>query len=571
MIRFPNPGSNIPTMTKIFQVLYSYLNKQYSFSLDDMSRTLTLANLASSSGYMGEEALNRSTRKKRSLDPLYNQSKMYAEVYRTLGWIQSTETSRLQFRFTLLGEHMAIAKNNPLPLFRQCLLGISYPNEVLEIKSPNKNRPFFTILKTMNDLGGVINRDEMIVGPLSLDYSDANYSNMIKRLIQIRTASDNKQALQHELEHLSSTLKIQINTLQNYTRFPMAALRHSKWVEDKAVKVYKGTRTMLSLTEEGKNLVSWLNDIESIYYPDLKSNKENEIAMICRIGFFEMLERADFDIEHIKEKLIEDKEYIQKQYKKDILFSPYQTLPQSFVNESLRPIIGKINEISDEVQQVAEVSFDKEIVSEEPLTSTIFLQNAYSNNSSSSSEEEIVDEIKKLAVKCSNSVKLIVDELCGRFASSDKDDFYPLVSSLFRTLGLRCENPRHGVNYQRWDAIIIDDNFSIPIEIKSPSEEEFLSVKAVRQALENKIVLLSRKSYITDYDTVTLAVGYKCPNSRSDVYRLINDIKSTYNINIGILDISTLFTLAVKKVIEGKELSIDIIKGMEGIINVADI
>ncbi|HDR7314286.1 hypothetical protein ACRS52_18985 [Bacillus cytotoxicus] len=570
MIRFPNPGSNIPTMTKIFQVLYSYLNKQYSFSLDDMSRTLTLANLASSSGYMGEEALNRSTRKERALDPLYNQSKMYAEVYRTLGWIQSTPESKLTFSFTLLGEHMATAKSNPLPLIRQCLLGINYPNKVLGIKSPNINRPFFTILKTMKDLGGVINRDEMIIGPLSLSYTDENYIKMINKLGQIREALNNKQALKQALEDLSRELKIQVNTLHNYTRFPMAALRYSKWVEDKPIKIYKGSPTMLSLTEEGEALVNWLNEIENVYYTDIDKMDENELAIICRIGFFEMLERADFDIEHIKGKLFADKEYIQKRFNKDILFSPYQTLPQSFGNQALLPIIGQITSSESEAQQVAELSFENQTVSEEPVRSTILLQNTNKNNSISTTEI-IVEEINKLAKRHNNSIEIIVEELSRKYKNSDKNDFYPLVSSLFRTIGFNCENPRHGINYQRWDAIIIHDRFSIPIEIKSPSEEEYLSVKAVRQALENKIVLLSRKSYTTDRDSVSLAIGYKVPNNRSDVHRLINDIKNTFNIKIGILDINTLFYIAAKNVIEGKELSIDTLKDMEGIINVQDI
>jgi len=567
VIRFPNPGSNIPTIIHIFQILFSYLKNQYFFSLDDMSKTLTKANLASSSGYMGEEALYLSTRKDRSLDPLYNQSKMYAEVYRYLGWIQSTKNRKLKYRFTFLGEHVANAKNNPLPLFRQCILGINYPNDILEIKSSITNRPFFTILKTMKELDGLINRDEMIIGPLSLNYTDENYSKMIKMLKQIRNSTNNKLALKQELLKLSNTLNIKVNTMQNYTRFPMAALRHSKWVENKTIKVYKGSSKMLSLTEEGNKLVDWLNYIKSIYYSDINLIKKNEIAKICRIGFFEMLERADFDIDNIKEKLSEDKKFIQKHYGSDILFSPYQTLDQSYVNESLSPIIGNINDMAEDAEQIEEMTFGKDFIYDEPTRSTIFLQ-LPSTNSTTSSEENIVGEIKRLAYKFNNSIDFIVEELCNRFFNSDKYYFYPLVSGLFRTLGLNCENPRHGVNYQRWDAIIIDNKYSIPIEIKSPSEEEFLSVKAIRQALENKIVLLSRKSYKTNYDTVSLAIGYQCPNARSDVFRLIKDVKNAFNIKIGILDIKTLFVLAVKKVIEGKELTIENLKKMEGIINV---
>lgn len=52
------------------------------------------------------------------------------------------------------------------------------------------------------------------------------------------------------------------------------------------------------------------------------------------------------------------------------------------------------------------------------------------------------------------------------------------------------------------------------VEIKSPTEEMHISVKAIRQALENKIILLSRKTYITTNKCSTYAVGYFPPNDR---------------------------------------------------------
>ena len=75
--------------------------------------------------------------------------------------------------------------------------------------------------------------------------------------------------------------------------------------------------------------------------------------------------------------------------------------------------------------------------------------------------------------------------------------FYPLVTHLLQLLGFRSELSRPGVNYQRWDACVWLHSQAVPIEIKSPSEEEFLSTKAIRQALENKVVLLSRGGYRT--------------------------------------------------------------------------
>jgi hypothetical protein len=110
MLRIPNPGSDIDSFIRIYLELYDALADFYTFDLDDMSRTLVERNLATSSGFMGEEALSRSTRDDRSRDPLYNQSKMYSELLKVLGWIHPTKESALRFRVTFLGAQFRGAK-----------------------------------------------------------------------------------------------------------------------------------------------------------------------------------------------------------------------------------------------------------------------------------------------------------------------------------------------------------------------------------------------------------------------------------------------------------------------------
>lgn len=95
----------------------------------------------------------------------------------------------------------------------------------------------------------------------------------------------------------------------------------------------------------------------------------------------------------------------------------------------------------------------------------------------------------------------------------------------------------------RMDAIIIDDENSIPIEIKSPGESKEINIKSIRQACENKVIILSRKFYQTTNDTTSLAIAFRYPPERSDVYELIDDIKNAYNFNIGIIDIDDLLSL----------------------------
>jgi hypothetical protein len=571
MLRFPNPGSDIPTFIRIFQILFSYLNEKKNFSLDDMSLTLTKMNLASSSGYMGEQALKLSTRKDRSRDPLYNQSKMYAELFRVLGWIQSSEEKKLNFNFTYLGEHMAVAKNNPLPLFQECLLGINYPNEIIDIKSNNQIRPFALILKSMIQLDGLLSRDELIIGPLSLD-NEENFSSMIEKIRKIRINKNRDLVLQEELDKLSKNLGIKINTLRNYTRFPIAALKYSGWVSSEQSNLYKKNRTILKLTEEGRKRTEWINNAVELGMDFIqKEAQQDTLNKVIRVSFFRMLERSDFDITQVKDELRDDFDYVCNKFNnRELLFSPYQTLKKSKVDVAFERYL------SEDITKTYETSnlLNSTLTSEEvPINKSKlkYTLKLHDSDNNINEQEEVVKKILEFRESYGDNDEIVLEKLIQEYRKADKSTFYPLVASIFRTLGFNCENPRHGINYQRWDAIIIHPQYSIPIEIKSPSEEEFISVKAVRQALENKIVLLSRKSYTTDFDTTSLAVGFYAPNDRSDVIRLIDDIHTSFGIRIGIFDISTLFRLVLQKVLYGKTIDMEQLRMLGGIIDVKDI
>jgi hypothetical protein len=135
-------------------------------------------------------------------------------------------------------------------------------------------------------------------------------------------------------------------------------------------------------------------------------------------------------------------------------------------------------------------------------------------------------------------------------ASDTQVQFYPLVSRLFCLLGFRSEHSRTGVNYQRWDACVWLNAVAVPVEIKSPTEEAFLSTKAIRQALENKIVLLARGGLTTSRSITSLIVGYQVPNERGDMSSLIDDIYSAFQIRIGVIDLGTLTLLAMRAVMD---------------------
>ena len=118
--------------------------------------------------------------------------------------------------------------------------------------------------------------------------------------------------------------------------------------------------------------------------------------------------------------------------------------------------------------------------------------------------------------------------------------------------------------------MIVHKEQSIPIEIKSPGEETELSVKAIRQAVENKVILLSRKQFPTLDKTTTLAVGYNPPNERSEVRELIDDVFTAYRFNVGAIDIRSLAALALEAARAGKKLSVEGLFTMKGVVDASD-
>lgn len=136
-------------------------------------------------------------------------------------------------------------------------------------------------------------------------------------------------------------------------------------------------------------------------------------------------------------------------------------------------------------------------------------------------------------------------------------DFYNKIGEIFDALNLNISVTREGDVNCRFDATLIDSQFSIPIEIKSPREDVEINIKAIRQAFENKIVLLSREFHSTTPETTSLAIAFSYPPSRSDVYELILDIKNAFNINIGIIDVSDLLYMVYEYKVNDRDINTD--------------
>jgi hypothetical protein len=559
MLRIANPGSDIDQFIRIFRDLYVILKDRESFDLDDMTHAMIEKGNVSSQGATGDEALRRSTRKDRSRDPLFNQSKMYAELYRTLGWLQSTSSS-LRFAFSWLGAHAAETPQ-PKPLAVECLLGMAYPNDVLGAQSVEALRVFPAILATANALGGGITRDEMIVGPLSL-YDDRNSDEVLAMHDMLRNCRKKKYGIVDAIAEVSTRRGISPVTMGNYTRFPIAALQWAGWAT-------KTSRSTLTLTPAGVALIKRLETLRDVRLADYKSLSIATKAPFLRLSAHLMLERAGFDLSPARESMDADRRQLTAQgvtTYPDLWFSPFQQLTRVETNAAFghhtaapkAPEVGRPTNYQEDhgrTTERARVRFVPTGVAVVVDTETVLL------------ERELRSDLTTSAGLLSGAIETFAE----RHARDNQDVFYPLVATLFRLIGFECRISRRGVNYDRADAMIVDATDSIPIEIKSPGEEMEISVKALRQAVENKVILLSRKQFVTRKETTTLVVGFNAPNSRSEARELIGDIYKAYGFNVGVLDLRALAALAIKAILSQSRLNLDGFIEMKGVANVEDI
>ncbi len=569
MIRFPNPGSDISGFVRSFQAIFRHLGGLPHFSLDDISRALIESNLATSSGHIGKEALRRSTRKDRSLDPLFNQSKMYSELFRTLGWIHSAQDDRQKFSFTLLGAHVGLDPGEPTALVKECLIGLAYPNPHVEIKGEHHVRPIACILRAASALDGKIYRDEIIIGPQTIrdDRDQSEFSAMIARLKKLRGRPG---GLVSELERFAEHAKVQVNTLHNYTRFPLGTLRWAGWT--KGVRDKVGVAD--TLTEEATKTIARINASRDFRPPDLKGFPQPATEAFLQLAFYRMMERSGYSLDKIAKSIPElelaSKGILARFQVNDsrlIIHSPFQECDVAALGGAFPGYQYVDIALADSSSKVAE-PMPKEFSKRPQVGVDRILLKQVEGKAPKQEADPVIQEIVAASRK-TKDLDQIVRDVFEKYRGSSKATFYPAVAALFRTIGFDCQHSRIGVNCQRMDALITDKRESIPIEIKSPNEQEFLSVKAVRQALENKIVLLARKHAPTLPETTSLAVGYEPPNNRSEVSGLIEDIHDAFHLSIGVIDFRSLVLMAATRLLQGKAPPADAIRRLRGLIEVA--
>ena len=562
MIRFPNPGSNLDNMAEIFVVLFNDLSSRDTFNLDDMSASMVRHNLAASCGRMGEEALRRSSRSDRSRDPLYNQSKMYSEVYRSLGWITSLEDSRLTFQFTLLGAHVSAAAGTIGKLMKECFLGIAFPNPMLDIKNEVSLRPFKSFLLAMRELDGYISRDELIYGPMHLhDDRDADeFASMIKEIKECRS----HRGLNAKLRSKLRMRNIKYTTAGNYTRFPLAVLKWAGWAERVFKRVYDKSEPFYQLTSEGYSQISSVEKLNDFRRDDLENIPSRLRGYFISSCFYGMLDRCGFNTAPLTGELDKAKEELLKINidVSNILFSPLQELTPSEVAQynSISPIFNGQSSAREE---------DETTITTKGFPDKRRNADAFGVVLIDSKQEVVRSELDEAWSRARHDMTSAINFFVEEHSHDNKEVFYPLVARLFSLSGFPCEASRNGVNYQRADATItLKNGLLIPIEIKSPGEEVFISVKAVRQAVENRIILLSRQPNQSRRNLTSLVVGFSYPNDRAEVNELLHDFHNAFGFNIGIISFPLLVKMAFAAVYGGKTLAVSDMENSHGFFSI---
>lgn len=542
MIRFRNPVSDIEVIINVFKSLYSEFSNVEYFDLDNIAEFLAREKLASSSGYTGDEALKRSYQiKDDSRKSMKMQAKSYTEIYRVLGWIHSKEEIALNFTFTYLGLHVALSGDASKDLYAQCLLGIIYPNKNLDVKFDDINKPFISILQFAKKLEGKINRDEIILGPMNLmdGKSFAEIDEKLQLIKSLRITS-NINNLNAAISDLSDSLSMKPNSVRNLTRFVISSIVYTGWFEKKKLNIYGKKSNFLVLTFLGEKVCNQIDNSINVYGRDLP-NDIDKLKQLSELSFLTMLKYADFDVQEDLEQYIGFKNELLKTYNKDEpLFSPFQYFSSKEIKEIMPDKILNTSELNIETN-ISVDNIQQFVYKSNKTISYLVSENNAGYLISENNVNNTVNEIINKYFKDNKNIEKSIENFLIAVSGMKQTDFYPLVADMLSYIfDKKATTSPSGNNNMRYDVIIKDAQYSIPVEVKSPTEEIMLSVKAIRQALENKVLLLSRRPFPTTYDLCSMAIGFSVPNKRSDVYKLIEDIYKTYKINIAIADIKDL-------------------------------
>lgn len=535
-ITLRNAASNLDLLCQTFCTIARIVGDQ-TFGMEGLAGILASEGLMSSKGRTGKDARARSYRKKSSLDSMLMQAKAYAEIYRLLGWMRSeSNKKRTIYRITWLGKLLA-SLDDPIPLMEACFLGITLPTGGMIRQCKCVKKLLWCYLEQLYASSTPLTKEDLVClchfCPESEEPTDQGL------FIPDLPASKSTHEIQ-SIDDLARKAGIQVNTLLNSTRLPIAALKRFGWTVQPAEPY--------SLSDKGKKLVEDFQAGVSIDYPTASGKYRELLHQLAVVGLVQMLDRAGLKDNSGCRDLLPYNSSLDSLVQARILpdltsqlyFSPYQSLGPA----ALMDIFGS----SLEHDATGEFVAPAPSAETEPQSMPHSVLTTQYRGTGPATSGPLAEKIRATT----GSLEERTAQLIETYASEKQDVFYQVVVEAFQILGFDCRLGRLGQNGARCDAIIEAGVWSIPIEIKSPREEKTISVKAVRQALENRVILCNRPPYKTRINVSSLVVGYEYPPPRSEALPLIDAIYKTYGIRIALVSFGLLMELAVLAMTEGE-------------------
>jgi hypothetical protein len=277
-----------------------------------------------------------------------------------------------------------------------------------------------------------------------------------------------------------------------------------------------------------------------------------------------MLQRSGFDTTQVAQIIDESKNAVEDAHifaQQEFTFSPFQQLSRVTLSKWTPELIDRPTTESDTDDMVLNLDSTGR-----SITSAVHANYALLPHNSCIEETGGMGRIIRKELESGVTTSKILAQMMTNMRNMRKEDFYPAVAELLTITDYPCFVSRAGQNYDRADAVIQLETDYIPVEIKSPTEEVEISLKAVRQALENKIVFLSRKFYPSDPSSSSLVVGFQTPNERSEVFGLIDDVYNTYGFKIGVVGVMSLLQAAIATLSSGKLVRIENLQALKGVL-----
>lgn len=511
-----------------------YADKHGYFSKAAVAEIASNALIITSGSKVGEdisEIIHSTTIEESNNSPLQN-AKARMQLLRVLGLVSSDYGSEI-YAVTRLGRlvyKQVLGEKPNYSLLRELFLNI---NSTTEIYEHNCDMDFacyigYGICYAFFHLDYKIATDEM---PILTSYDIRDINTFVEDALKYRELDIKfPETNPHFPKRKNGN---PLKNVSNLTRAINQILKACGIIKPRVVSVKGRKKNYYECTTEGMAFVDRvMHDFKKLNFLSAqKFRKINNISkqkILCHSTFQNLL--CYGEIEPLS-NIINDYRYL--------VFSPYQMIPETNVEW----LLGGDLRPSPERQNDKLTVINSQITMRDLRLKDLYFSRTNSEVVLNPLDRSIIKYIKS-CLENAKSINEITDSICQRYKASAKDEFYPLVHSLFRILGLDCLG-----EVGRFDGYCKFGPHIIPVEIKSFTETPTYNLKGLRQAVENKI--MSYKSSVADdLAYASIVVGFAHPSSNADIINFIDSAYENFGIKIIASDLASIVKMAVKSIAE---------------------